>query len=302
MRAKRTNSRTGSRGERGERRRLRSWGTGGLLVAAVAAVALVTALSVGDGEAPATASTDAAPAAAPAKPDVVAREETSPPARGGGLAPSTAAPEDPGAPSEGIRVRGTWTIDVLDPDGTLVRHVEFENALQAEAANWLANALNVGVTWGVTGSYYYALFAGDTGAFSGIPPVFVPGESPCDTPRVLPFLEGLLTTGSLVAEGCYIVESDAWALTGLETPLTGIGTDMGRGAPVDEQGLAFFVAEGSVVANQDGQIDRVESFVWKFADPDPEPFDVVFFTARSLDPVPVVAGQRIEIVFEVRFQ
>jgi len=271
-------------------------------VAAVAAVALVTALSVGDGEAPATASTDAGPAAAPAKSDVVAREETSPPARSGGLAPSTAAPEDRGAPSEGIRVRGTWTIDVFDPDGTLVRHVEFENALQAEAADWLANALHLGLTWGVTGSHYYALFAGDLGTFSGdLPPEPVPGESPCDTPRVLPLISGLLAENALLVDGCYIVEGDAWALTGLETPATGIGTDLIRGVGTDEQNLAFFRAEGSVIANREGQIDRVESFVWKFAEPDPDPFDVIFFTARSLDPVPIVAGQEIQIVFEVSF-
>lgn len=30
---------------------------------------------------------------------------------------------------EGIKVHGHWTIDVKNPDGTLVRHVEFENSL-----------------------------------------------------------------------------------------------------------------------------------------------------------------------------
>lgn len=35
----------------------------------------------------------------------------------------------PGGPHEGIKVHGHWTIDVRDPDGILVTHREFENAL-----------------------------------------------------------------------------------------------------------------------------------------------------------------------------
>jgi len=55
-------------------------------------------------------------------------------------APATAAPaatpaeeQDAAAPSkpgnEGIKVHGHWTIDVKNPDGTLAKHVEFENSL-----------------------------------------------------------------------------------------------------------------------------------------------------------------------------
>jgi hypothetical protein len=42
-------------------------------------------------------------------------------------------------PKEGIKVHGHWTIDVRNPDGTLVTHREFENAL--EATNPLAEIL-----------------------------------------------------------------------------------------------------------------------------------------------------------------
>jgi hypothetical protein len=34
-----------------------------------------------------------------------------------------------GGPSEAIKVHGHWTIDILNPDGSLVSHHEFENAL-----------------------------------------------------------------------------------------------------------------------------------------------------------------------------
>jgi hypothetical protein len=38
-------------------------------------------------------------------------------------------PDAPGGPHEGIKVHGHWTIEVLNPDGRLVTHREFENAL-----------------------------------------------------------------------------------------------------------------------------------------------------------------------------
>ena len=48
----------------------------------------------------------------------------------GGQPPARAASDTPrpGGPSEGIKVHGHWTIDILNPDGSLVSHHEFENA------------------------------------------------------------------------------------------------------------------------------------------------------------------------------
>src|SRR6267378_4379919 len=45
-------------------------------------------------------------------------------------AKTTASPasESKGGQKEGITVHGHWTIDVRNPDGTLVTHREFENA------------------------------------------------------------------------------------------------------------------------------------------------------------------------------
>ncbi len=45
------------------------------------------------------------------------------------------------APKEGITVHGHWTIDVRQPDGTLVTHREFENALTAQGAALIADLL-----------------------------------------------------------------------------------------------------------------------------------------------------------------
>jgi hypothetical protein len=49
-------------------------------------------------------------------------------------------PTDNGS-HEGIKVHGHWTIDVRDPDGTLVTHREFENSLQRDGAFFLAGCL-----------------------------------------------------------------------------------------------------------------------------------------------------------------
>jgi hypothetical protein len=42
---------------------------------------------------------------------------------------------------EGLRVRGQWVIDIREPDGTLLRRVEFENALRARGQSVLASLL-----------------------------------------------------------------------------------------------------------------------------------------------------------------
>ena len=47
----------------------------------------------------------------------------------------------PGGPEEGIKVRGQWAIDVKNPDGSLAKHYEFENALVSDGQIRLSNFL-----------------------------------------------------------------------------------------------------------------------------------------------------------------
>jgi hypothetical protein len=58
-------------------------------------------------------------------------------------AKTTAAPgaESKGGQKEGIKVHGHWTIDVRNPDGTLVTHREFENSIQGSGTRVLAQLL-----------------------------------------------------------------------------------------------------------------------------------------------------------------
>ena len=48
----------------------------------------------------------------------------------------------PRGPQEGIVVHGHWTIDIREPDGRLVSHLDFENALQSGGGEVLADILS----------------------------------------------------------------------------------------------------------------------------------------------------------------
>jgi hypothetical protein len=60
----------------------------------------------------------------------------------GGTVPVVSQEEHPGAPHEGIKVHGHWTIEVRNPDGSLASRHVFENALQANGAEFLASRLS----------------------------------------------------------------------------------------------------------------------------------------------------------------
>jgi len=53
-----------------------------------------------------------------------------------------------GGPHEGIKVHGHWTIEVRNPDGSVVTHREFENALTSIGSNFLLQILSLQVTPG----------------------------------------------------------------------------------------------------------------------------------------------------------
>jgi len=94
---------------------------GGAVTLAMVTVVLV--LVACQGGTPAAQTPAPAPETSAAQPDASAG------------APATAATEPPaaappGGPVEGVKVHGEWTIEVRDPDGTLVSHTEFENSLQ----------------------------------------------------------------------------------------------------------------------------------------------------------------------------
>ncbi len=104
----------------------------GLVLAALLALVLAGSIA---GRAQASATTPAVPAATLAKAAPAAQPAAQP--------AQTAAPGKP-APKgahEGVTVHGHWVIEVRNPDGTLVSHTEFHNALDTNGAATLSNVL-----------------------------------------------------------------------------------------------------------------------------------------------------------------
>src|SRR5947208_12840021 len=64
-------------------------------------------------------------------------------------ATTSPAGESKGGPKEGIKVHGHWTIEVRNPDGTLVTHREFENALTSDGGFALSAVLGRALTLGL---------------------------------------------------------------------------------------------------------------------------------------------------------
>lgn len=104
----------------------------GLVLGAVFAL-VISGSSVGRAQSSATS--PAVPAATSAK--------AAPSAHPG--QPATPAKRQPGGTHEGSKVHGHWVIEVKNPDGKLVRHVEFENSLDPgfNLAIQIARATNI---------------------------------------------------------------------------------------------------------------------------------------------------------------
>lgn len=81
--------------------------------------------------------------------------------------PVTAAPgkRAPKGNHEGITVHGHWTIEVRNPDGSLARHVEFENSLVQPGGASYITQLMLGTT--VPGGYSIYMTSGPAGGGFG---------------------------------------------------------------------------------------------------------------------------------------
>ena len=71
---------------------------------------------------------------------------------------ASAASESNGGPKEGIKVHGHWTIDVRQPNGTLVGHHEFENDLQPGVDGGARSLMRL-LAGGVAGTWFIGIDA-----------------------------------------------------------------------------------------------------------------------------------------------
>ena len=180
----------------------------------------------------------------------------------------------PAGPQEGIKVRGHWTIDVLEPDGKLVSHNEFENALLASGGELLSAVLGHDLGVG-----FWTLQTTTSGV----------ANKPCNT-------------GAGFPSGCTIYEvapnfPQPNQFTGLlvEAPTTGINS-------------GNLVGSGSFTAINPADINLVKTSV-RSCDANSTPASYtscgsgfINFTSATLSPVvPVLAGQIVDVSVVISF-
>jgi hypothetical protein len=184
------------------------------------------------------------------------------------------APSESGVgPVEGIRVHGQWTIEVRDPDGTLVERREFENALVGSGEAALMNVL--GRVWSIGG--WRVVFPQAAGSI-------------CDDGAGGPFF-------------CYIGENtdpdtNSWTFKTLT-----VGVSASQPYEV--------VLNGSLVAQRDGDITTVQTKNLMCEDnavaPASCPGDPGAIVAHSMTsttlatPVPVLNGQQVQVNVVISF-
>jgi hypothetical protein len=185
-----------------------------------------------------------------------------------------AAPvQENGAASDGIGVHGAWTVDVINPDGTLDQHYEFHNELTAWGEETLAHLLNGGSAGEWEISAEEAGYATDPGHLA-----------PCDD------LDEISTNTS----ACVMTEEDS-------------GT---RSLTVAMASPGVLELSGSFVADRDGSISYVRTAV-QVCDPlvdcygDP----IIVYADFTGTPVSqasgadysIAQGQQVQITVDISF-
>jgi hypothetical protein len=130
----------------------------------------------------------------------------------------------PTSPSEGIAVHGHWTVDVLNPDGSLAEHREFENSFTTAGKEVFTNII---ARQSVTGRYSIV--------FNGTP------TNPClennnnavcsiaeavETINSTAYFKNLTVTKSGAAGNAKLVLSGSATIANT-TSISGVGTDLG---------------------------------------------------------------------------
>jgi len=191
---------------------------------------------------------------------------------------------------EGIKVHGHWTIEVRNPDGTLVTHREFENSLsQSTGGALLASLLNS-----------HGQLPNGGGGLAGVPPFYwgvvlngTPG--PCGSGAACIIAQAL----SAAKANCNPFVPDSQSLT--------------AAAPAaSSPNAGSFVLSGTVVATTNSSITGVgtKELANVAVDPSNCTVPLLFggvgvalyqFTDASISPINVVAGQTIAVTVIISF-
>ncbi len=161
-----------------------------------------------------------------------------------------AARTAPKGVNQGILVSGYWKIDVRNPDGSLVKHVEFENALTSDAINyWLPWALLAqGPQPGIDGH------------IAGVDQPAVGINTPLDLEAPI-FYFPIFNAGPCGGLGCLLAVKGSAADNNCQN-IAGIGSPncLETLAVSQQQHLAVTVLQGSFVSSG-GTITDVETYI-----------------------------------------
>ena len=179
---------------------------------------------------------------------------------------------------EGIKVHGHWIIDVRNPDGKLVKHLEFENALMPGGGNALARFLGRAQTvgaWEIELSNFPA---------SGSP----------------------FGTGSGLSGSGWIVESTSSRSESI-SPYGTVSKTLSITSPAFSINTAgSLVLGGNVAAVLTGSFSSVATWN-RFCSQTTSPADCVgntniaLFTATPIAPVNLSAGQIVQVTVTISF-
>ena len=167
-----------------------------------------------------------------------------------------------------MKVSGHWTIEVREPDGSLVSRQEFENALQSIGRESLAQFLARDKTPGL-----WRVYLG----------VSISPTSPClDT-----------STGSAVV--CVVAESGDVT-----------GSNVFRNLAVSLNSASVVRLSGTATAQRDGEVGVVATTVFRCANTiapsSPCSSGLGTFTQKTLTtPVPVLLNQQVVVTVDISF-
>ena len=192
---------------------------------------------------------------------------------------------DAGGPHEGIQVHGHWSIDIRDPDGKLAQHHEFENSIDPYGQNYLIDLLK---GYGVPSDYG----------------IWLQGTGVCTS----------------VNQGCVIVRSITVSpgseLCAYFFCATSLTDTYSYAYPLANVNAAMVLA-GSITAQQAGTINRVTTMAHTCYSgttvATTSPAACVAdsgataggyynpFTATSINPISIAAGQLIQVTVTISF-
>jgi hypothetical protein len=176
-----------------------------------------------------------------------------------------------GGPGEGIQVHGHWTIEVREPDGSVARRSEFQNALHSGGRQILASLLGRG---GSIGLWRLIVIGNASANF--------PCQQPVGTPNSCIIAEPLdNTSGNNVFK---VAPNNLMVMPG-------------------SPDASKTHLSGSFIVQRDGNISRVETFQPLVCLPTVAPascgpggsgvLSITFTLTDLASPVPVVTGQQV---------